>query len=170
MNLQNYLKARAANDASTNAAIAETAMDVGELQERVAVIEAGQAVSAISFVALAESGTIDAATAAEHANVFDEWKPNVNYQHGQYRQDNGILYVCLQDHTSQDNWRPANTPALWKVAADPADEWPEWSQPIGAGDAYMKDDKTSHNGKHWISEYDNNIWEPGVYGWYEVNE
>jgi hypothetical protein len=27
--------------------------------------------------------------------------------------------------------------------------------------------KVSHNGKHWISDVDNNVWEPGVYGWSE---
>lgn len=25
--------------------------------------------------------------------------------------------------------------------------------------------KVSHNEKHWISTYDNNTWEPGVFGW-----
>jgi hypothetical protein len=26
----------------------------------------------------------------------------------------------------------------------------------------------SHNDKHWISDVDANIWEPGVYGWSEA--
>lgn len=26
-------------------------------------------------------------------------------------------------------------------------------------------DKVTHNGGHWISDADSNIWEPGVYGW-----
>lgn len=41
----------------------------------------------------------------------------------------------------------------------------ELAQPVGAHDSYMKDDQTSHNGYRWISEVDNNVWEPGVYGW-----
>ena len=24
------------------------------------------------------------------------------------------------------------------------------------------------NGKHWTSDVDSNVWEPGVYGWTEV--
>ena len=42
-----------------------------------------------------------------------------------------------------------------------------WVQPQGSADAYMKGDKVSHNGKHWVSDIDNNVWEAGVYGWEE---
>lgn len=31
-----------------------------------------------------------------------------------------------------------------------------------------KGDKVSHNGKHWQSDIDANVYEPGVYGWSEV--
>ena len=41
-------------------------------------------------------------------------------------------------------------------------------QPTGAQDAYAKGAKVSHNGKHWVSTADNNVWEPGVYGWDEA--
>ena len=44
----------------------------------------------------------------------------------------------------------------------------EWKQPTGAQDAYSKGDKVSHSSKHWVSDYDANVWEPGVYGWSEV--
>ena len=37
-------------------------------------------------------------------------------------------------------------------------------------DAYPKGAKVSHNGKHWISDLDANVWEPGVYGWTEHTE
>ena len=55
-------------------------------------------------------------------------------------------------------------------SADPAEEWPEWSQPVGAHDAYNAGDKVSHNGKHWTSAMDGNVWEPGTYGWDEITE
>lgn len=29
-------------------------------------------------------------------------------------------------------------------------------------------DNVTHNGKTWESLVDNNVWEPGVYGWTEV--
>lgn len=40
----------------------------------------------------------------------------------------------------------------------------------GAHDAYNRGDKVSYNGKHYISTIDNNVWEPGVYGWEAVTE
>ena len=63
----------------------------------------------------------------------------------------------------QAGWEPDKTPALWTVVS--LDEWPEWVQPTGAHDAYMKGDKVSHNGKHWVCDMDYCTYEPGVYGW-----
>ena len=33
---------------------------------------------------------------------------------------------------------------------------------------YSKGDHVTHNGKTWVSDYDNNVWEPGVFGWTEI--
>ena len=78
------------------------------------------------------------------------------------------LYKCLTAHQSQDSWSPDVSPSLWVHVDDPSVEFPEWIQPTGATDAYMKGDKVSHNEKHWVSDYDNNTWEPGVFGWTEM--
>lgn len=51
---------------------------------------------------------------------------------------------------------PTNPPVV--------EEWPEWKQPTGAQDAYPKGAKVSHNGKHWTSNVDSNVWEPGATG------
>ena len=126
----------------------------------------------IVFVTLAEAGTIDEVTATEHLEVFAPWEPDVDYTVGNmrvYGTDETKLYKCIQAHRSQSDWTPDKTPALWSVAGDPADEWPAWSQPIGAQDAYMVGDQVSHNDKRWISNVDNNVWEPGVYGWREAD-
>lgn len=129
-----------------------------------------QGASAVAFVALCEVGTLDEVTASEHAELFAEWAYPVAYTVGQLRRHNGKLYRCVQPHTSQSDWTPDTAASLWSVAADPAEEWPAWSQPVGAHDAYSKDAKVSHNGKHWTSNVDNNVWEPGVYGWTEYTE
>ena len=126
--------------------------------------------AAIAFVMLAESGQIDNVTASEQSLLFAEWEPGVNYTVGQLRRYGDTLYRCVQAHTSQADWTPPATPAMWTVTSDPAEEWPEWSQPLGAHDAYSKGDKVSHKGKHWTSTADANVWEPGVYGWDEVTE
>jgi hypothetical protein len=107
--------------------------------------------------------------AAGMPSLFEAWDGGgVTYKAGDRRQDRGLLYRCLQDHVSQPDWAPDAAPSLWVRIDDPAIEWPEWRQPTGATDAYAKGDKGSHNGKHWISDVDNNVWEPGVYGWTEV--
>ena len=124
----------------------------------------------IAFVALAETGGIDGTTAGEHKNLFEEWQAGVSYKVGQYRRYGEKLYRCVQQHTSQAGWEPDKAASLWSVAADPAEEWPEWSQPLGAHDAYAKGAKVSHNGKHWVSDVDANVWEPGVSGWSEAKE
>lgn len=95
--------------------------------------------------------------------MFPHWKTDTAYSTGDRICYNDVLYKCVQAHTSQDSWTPDITPALWTVVS--VDEWPEWRQPTGAQDAYMTGDKVSHNGQHWISTADNNVWEPGVYGW-----
>ena len=135
-----------------------------------AQVSAQSAVASITFVALAESGGLDEITASEHAELFAEWAYPVAYTVGQLRRYNGTLYKCVQAHTSQADWTPDTAASLWSVAADPAEEWPAWSQPVGAHDAYAKGDKVSHNGKHWTSSVDSNVWEPGVYGWTETTE
>ena len=123
----------------------------------------------IAFVAMAEAGTIDGVTAGEHADLFSPWAYPVNYTVGQIRRyTDGKLYKCLQAHTSQADWTPDTAVSLWVSISDPAEEWPEWSQPLGAHDAYSKGAKVSHNGKHWISDLDANVWEPGQYGWTEA--
>lgn len=131
-------------------------------------LDAIAAVSGIAFVVMAESGQIDAVTAAEHAGLFSPWAYPVNYKTGQIRQYGGALYRCLQDHTSQVDWTPPVAASLWAAVSDPAEEWPEWSQPLGAHDAYNSGDKVAHSGKYWTSVVDGNVWEPGVYGWTEA--
>jgi len=46
----------------------------------------------------------------------------------------------------------------------------EWVQPTGAQDAYSLGDLVAHGGKTWESTVDNNSWEPGMYGWVEVEQ
>ena len=124
--------------------------------------------AAIAFVVLAENGQIDAVTAAEQSTLFAEWVPGVKYTVGNLRQYGGILYRCVQAHTSQEGWEPDKAASLWAVTSDPAEEWPAWSQPVGAHDAYSAGAKVSHKDKHWTSDLDGNVWEPGVFGWTEI--
>lgn len=124
----------------------------------------------IMFVTLAEAGQISEVTAAEHTEFFAPWAYPINYTVGQIRQHGGKLYKCLSAHTSQENWGPDISPSLWVAISDPAEEWPKWGQPVGATDAYALGAKVTHEDKRWISTAENNVWEPGAYGWEEVSE
>ena len=110
--------------------------------------------------------TLDDETALTGVELFPVWAIGTAYAVDDRVQHGGTLYKCVQAHTSQENWTPDATPALWVVVS--IDEYPEWVQPTGAHDAYAKDSKVTHNGKKWISSYDANVWEPGVYGWEEI--
>lgn len=147
---------------------AETVM-LEETDAGAEITKAADAVG-IMFVTLTEAGSIDPETAVEHADLFAEWAYPIAYKTGQIRRYGGVLYKCVQDHTSQADWTPTAAVSLWAKTSDPAEEWPSWSQPVGAHDAYSKGAKVSHNNKHWISTADANVWEPGVYGWMEATE
>lgn len=108
--------------------------------------------------------------ALESVELFPAWVVGKAVAVGERYRYEGVLYRVVQAHTTQNDWTPDITPALWTVVS--VDEWPEWVQPIGASDAYMKDDHVSHNDKHWESLIDGNVWEPGAAGtenlWREV--
>lgn len=107
--------------------------------------------------------TLDDETALTGVELFPMWGIDIDYAVDDRVQHEGTLYKCVQAHTSQENWTPDATPALWVIVT--VEEWPEWVQPAGSHDAYAKGSKVTHNGEKWISSYDANIWEPGVYGW-----
>jgi hypothetical protein len=126
--------------------------------------------ASLVFVKMAETEQLDDATLTEHAEQFSEWAYPVAYAVKAICSYKGKLYRCVQAHSSQADWTPPATASLWKEIGDPTVEYPEWSQPLGAHDAYALGDKVAHNGKHWVSTAANNVWEPGVYGWEEVTE
>jgi hypothetical protein len=128
-----------------------------------------QEISSIVFVKLAEMGELDDITVSEHPGLFVEWDENWIGKSGAIVSERGKLYRSIHTITNPaQNTRPSNTPSMWVAIADPVEEYPEWSQPIGSHDAYSMDAKVSHDGKHWKSDVNNNVWQPGVYGWTEV--
>lgn len=109
---------------------------------------------------------LDDEQAESVTELFSQWESGTAYEVRDRRQYDGLLYRCVQAHTSQDEWTPPQVPALWVRTS--TEEWPEWIQPTGAQDAYNTGDKVSHNEKHWISNADANVWEPPLY-WDEVS-
>ena len=107
------------------------------------------------------------ADALESVELFPAWASGVAYTVDERIQYGGTLYRVAQAHTSQADWTPDKTPALFVVVS--LDEWPEFVQPTGAHDAYKKGDKVTFEGKHYISLIDANVYSPAAYpaGWQE---
>lgn len=110
--------------------------------------------------------TLDDETALTGVELFPAWVTGNAYAAQDRVQYGGTLYKCIQAHTSQSDWTPDATPALWVVVS--LEEYPEWVQPTGAHDAYAEGAKVTHNSKKWVSTITANVYEPGVYGWDEV--
>ena len=105
--------------------------------------------------------------ALQAVELFPQWVVEHAYVVGERLQYNGVLYRVVQAHTSQADWTPDITPALFVVVS--LDEWPEFVQPTGAHDAINKGDKVTFNSKHYISLIDANVYSPAAYpaGWQE---
>ena len=107
--------------------------------------------------------TLDDETALTGVELFPAWVVGKAYAVNDRAQYNGTLYKCIQAHTSQADWMPSATPALWVVVS--LDEYPEWVQPTGAHDAYNTGDKVTYNGQHYVCTSNANVYAPDVYGW-----
>lgn len=102
--------------------------------------------------------------------VYQAWTPGDVYEAGERVLHEGVLYTVLQSHTAQEGWEPTVAVSLFaKVLIPDPEVVPEWEQPDSTN-PYMTGDKVMHNGSTWISTVDNNVWEPGVYGWDKVEE
>ena len=113
---------------------------------------------------------VDDSIALRMAEFYPQWAAGVDYATGYKAQHGGKLWRCVQAHASQTGWEPENAPSLWaKVLIPDETIVPEWEQPDSTN-PYSAGDKVNHNGKTWVSDVDNNVWEPGVYGWSEVSE
>lgn len=119
--------------------------------------------------------TLPEAQALEVATIYPAWAAGRSYaagdilRHGVNSVGDPQLYKVVQAHTSQADWLPEATPALYDPFGLDGSGYPLWSQPTGAHDAYNTGDVVSHNGALYQSLVDGNVWEPGAYdGLWEV--
>ena len=113
------------------------------------------------------SASLSDEDALEAVELFKAWETDTSYVVDERIRYGDKLYRCVQAHTSQADWTPDTTPALWTEVAKPG-EIPVWVQPTGAQDAYQTGDKVHYptaEDEIWISTTDNNVWQPGIYGW-----
>lgn len=109
--------------------------------------------------------------AMEIADLYPEWVAKKAYgadeivKYGVNSDGETQLYKVIQAHTSQTDWTPDTAASLYKKIGFTEDGVSIWTQPLGSTDAYMKGDIVSFENQLWISTVDNNVWQPGIYGW-----
>lgn len=91
------------------------------------------------------------ADALEAVELFPVWAVGVDYTEGKRVRDGGELFKCKQPHTSQSDWRPSITPALWQKVEKPGQgDTPDnpipwsWGLEIVTGKYYEQNDVIYH--------------------------
>ena len=91
------------------------------------------------------SASLDDTDALNAIELYPVWADDVSYVAGDRVRYDGVLYKCLQAHTSQPDWTPDAAPSLWaKVLIPDPDVIPEWEQPDSTN-GYSKGDKVLPN-------------------------
>ncbi len=127
------------------------------------------------FQIMAQQMGLDDETAMEIADLYEPWEAGKSYtigkivKYGLNGDGETQLYSVLQAHTSQSDWTPETAVSLFKAIGFTPSGVPVWTQPLGSTDAYMLGDVVSFNDVLWESTCDNNVWQPGVYGWVQQN-
>lgn len=135
------------NDA-TDAALAAQAEERARIEK-----EQIQAAIVEATVALMETAHTDGEVWTQPTGAHNAYKVGVTVEH------NGKTWENI---THANVWEPGVSG--WREVL-PDGEIGAWIQPTGAHDAYAKGAVVTHNEFTWVSDVDDNVWEPGVYGW-----
>lgn len=118
-----------------------------------------------------QSANLTDEQAMQIADLYPDWTAMKAYpeneivKYGVNADGETQLYKVIQAHTSQADWTPDTAASLYKKIGFTDEGVSIWTQPLGATDAYMKGDVVSFENQLWKSTVDNNVWQPGVYGW-----
>ena len=112
-------------------------------------------------------------------SIYPTWEVDTSYTEGDVVNYDNNLYKVVQTHTSQADWLPTDTPAIYTPYLNITVETDEgevevindFKQPTGGHDAYQKGDKVVFNDKTYVSTIDNNVYSPTDYpqGWAELS-
>lgn len=119
------------------------------------------------------TSTLTEEQALEIPGIYPEWTATTAYNtgdiisYGTNPLGDPQLYKVVSAHTSQADWTPDKTPALYDPFGLNAEGYPLWAQPTGAHDAYNTGDIVDYNGTLYKSVIDGNVWSPDAYpsGW-----
>lgn len=106
--------------------------------------------------------------ALENIYLYPQWKEGIDAEKDERYRYGDKLYKCNQPHTTQADWTPDVSPALWVVVS--LDEWPEIPENIPAENPFMQGDKGTWKGEHYICQIDHCVWNPDQYpaAWLKV--
>ena len=109
--------------------------------------------------------------AIEVIDLYDEWAVNKQVYAGNRIQFEGELYKVLQDHTTQADWTPDVTPALY---VEVGYGYREIKENMMATEAFAKGEIGWWKEKDNLYEslFDGNVYTPDSYpnGWQKVGE
>ena len=160
--------------------VASAAVEEAKVQAVQAATQVADAQTAMLRTAMRKFVRIDELQPEDIADLvglYDPWIADEAVAVGDIRSYDGKLYKVVQAHTTQADWTPDATPALWTEIAPPETEdgeeiVPDFVQPTGEHDAYKTGDKVLFEGKIYESTIDANTWSPADYpeGWKEVTD
>lgn len=114
------------------------------------------------------AATLTDEQAMEVATVYEPWEVGKKYKGGVYLTygensvgDPQLYKVNEPGHTSQADWPPDKTPALYTPIGLDDNGYPIWSQPTGAHDAYNTGDIVDQDGTLYESLINGNTTVPG---------
>ena len=117
------------------------------------------------------TATLTDEQALEVKELYPLWAVDTAYTVGYVVRHNSKLYRCLQSHTSQENWTPDATPALWVEIAAP-NEYREIKDNMLPTEAFALGEIGWYKEKDnlWKSLIPDNTYTPESYpaGWEQV--
>ena len=120
-------------------------------------------VEAIKKMLSTDADELSDEEALEVAALYLTWHSQIGRQvaAGTRLWDDGKLWKVIQHHTVQEDWRPADTPALFVEVS--IEEWPEIPEVIPSTAPWMSGQKGTWKGQHYICNMDNCVWNPDQY-------
>lgn len=116
---------------------------------------------------LSDEEAMEVATVFPRYEVGKTYKTDELFTFGKNEVGDPQLYRVVQAHTSQEDWMPNITPALYTPIGLTEEGYPVWSKPTGGHDAYNMGDVVDYNGILYESLIDGNAYSPDEYpaGW-----
>nr|WP_314638646.1 carbohydrate-binding protein [uncultured Olsenella sp.] len=119
--------------------------------------------AAVERMAVTSAQSLADEEAVNVAVLFPEWDGGgIQYRRGDRLCRYGTLYKVLQDHVSQPDWAPEDSPSLFaEVLCAPGEE-PKPFRVVPGGEGYMTGETCTDGGRTWRSRIDHNVWAPST--------